>query len=326
MNKIISFSLRRVILIVIVLLLANISISCTQPKLTDETDLLAREATPLIWKVYSERSYIFLFGSIHVAKKNLYPLNDVIMNAYASCDYIALEADPSDYKNSEVLELMSSYMKYTDGTKISDIIGNDLYNRIINVLRKQYPKLNEDALEIGTPMMFLNLLQGVAMEKAELSDEYGIDLHFYNRSRNDGKEILSIEPFELQMKVYSEFSTEVNKYMLEEIVDTDANAQLMKELYATWLIGDVDAIIETELLDETQIENISQESYHIYKRLGVDRNMAMADAATEYLEDGKKVFFIVGVAHMLGEQGIVALLENRGYTVELLDHKMPKMK
>lgn len=47
-----------------------------------------------------------------------------------------------------------------------------------------------------------------------------------------------------------------------------------------------------------------------------DRNKGMADKAEEYMNDGKKVFFMAGAAHMYGDDGIVQLLKDRGYTVE----------
>ncbi len=46
------------------------------------------------------------------------------------------------------------------------------------------------------------------------------------------------------------------------------------------------------------------------------RNAGMADTAAGYLESGKKVFFVVGAGHMVGPDGIPALLKKMGYTVE----------
>ena len=45
------------------------------------------------------------------------------------------------------------------------------------------------------------------------------------------------------------------------------------------------------------------------------RNASMAEKAEEYLQSGQTCFYVVGVAHMLGTDGIVARLMQKGYTV-----------
>ena len=47
-----------------------------------------------------------------------------------------------------------------------------------------------------------------------------------------------------------------------------------------------------------------------------DRNIGMADKAEEYLAGGGTGFYIVGLAHVVGDGGIIDLLTQRGYTVE----------
>jgi len=44
--------------------------------------------------------------------------------------------------------------------------------------------------------------------------------------------------------------------------------------------------------------------------------MNMVEAAKDYMSEGKKVFYVVGLAHMLGETGIVNQLQLDGYIVE----------
>jgi hypothetical protein len=46
------------------------------------------------------------------------------------------------------------------------------------------------------------------------------------------------------------------------------------------------------------------------------RNAAMAARLVELARDGKTRFVVLGAGHMLGEQGIPALLAQRGFVVE----------
>jgi uncharacterized protein YbaP (TraB family) len=51
----------------------------------------------------------------------------------------------------------------------------------------------------------------------------------------------------------------------------------------------------------------------------VERNANMVEKAREYLQSGKTVFCAVGLAHLLGEGGMVEALREAGYTVTLID-------
>ena len=52
--------------------------------------------------------------------------------------------------------------------------------------------------------------------------------------------------------------------------------------------------------------------------LVIDRNYGMVNALDKYFREGKNVFCVVGVGHVVGEDGIVELMKSKGYSVELI--------
>ena len=48
------------------------------------------------------------------------------------------------------------------------------------------------------------------------------------------------------------------------------------------------------------------------------RNVDMLTVAEDYLNSGKTVFYAVGLAHLLADDGLVNTLRDAGYTVELV--------
>ena len=52
------------------------------------------------------------------------------------------------------------------------------------------------------------------------------------------------------------------------------------------------------------------------KAMETERNAQMVVAAENYLESGQTVFYVVGLAHLLAEDGLVNALRQAGYTVE----------
>ena len=46
-----------------------------------------------------------------------------------------------------------------------------------------------------------------------------------------------------------------------------------------------------------------------------DRNVGMKNKFNEYFNGNKKVFYMVGAAHLIGDDGLASLLEKEGYKV-----------
>ena len=52
----------------------------------------------------------------------------------------------------------------------------------------------------------------------------------------------------------------------------------------------------------------------MFDRIFSQRNFKMSESVKSYLRGDETVFFVVGVGHMLGDEGIVALLQKDGLT------------
>src|SRR6476619_7597474 len=53
-------------------------------------------STPLIWEARSATNTVYLFGTIHVGARKMYPLSPAVEKAFAAARVLALEADPTD--------------------------------------------------------------------------------------------------------------------------------------------------------------------------------------------------------------------------------------
>ena len=56
----------------------------------------------------------------------------------------------------------------------------------------------------------------------------------------------------------------------------------------------------------------------LYRVLFTDRNLAMADKIEAMMRTGKTYFVVVGAGHLVGDDGIVSLLDARGYSLQRL--------
>ena len=80
-----------------------------------------------------------------------------------------------------------------------------------------------------------------------------------------------------------------------------------------WRLTDYDTADRLYFEPLTPEEEAAAEEFG--RTLVTDRNAVMIRAADEALRAGKNVFYIVGIAHMLGEDSIVEGLRQLGYTV-----------
>lgn len=60
-----------------------------------------------------------------------------------------------------------------------------------------------------------------------------------------------------------------------------------------------------------------------YHEILVRRNHNWVPKIEKFLKDKKNYFVIVGVAHLAGEDGLLTLLERKGYELERISYVMP---
>lgn len=279
----------------------------------------------LIWEVKSDTSTIYLVGSIHVANDETYPLQQKLLDAFEASDAIAVEADVTNI-DSDLLEQIQTLMIYLDGTTLSDHISEEtltLFNDY--VAEYDISSFNEDTIELlymFKPWVLYSLIESDIVVEAGFDSESGIDLYFLNEAKSKNMPIIEVESVMLQYNMFDSFSEELQEFMLKNTLETsrDDTVSSLKLMLSLWEKGDVDGfelLLDEDnadvLVERTDEEKKLYEEYN--QKLIIDRNIGMADKVEELLQGNQDVFFIVGSAHMVGEDGIVQLLEDRGYTV-----------
>lgn len=280
----------------------------------------AAESSPLLWIVTSpEGEELHLFGSIHAAEEELYPLPKYISSVFESSDSLAVEADIIAYEEDLQGQMETSMkMMYPAGQKITDEIDAELVERAKAVLTEAEEELNLgvpiSVLEGFRPTMWITALESLALQKSGLSAEYGLDTYFLQEAKARGMEILEIESIDAQMDMFTGFSPPLQAYLLESALNVELSAFGLKLLYEQWKLGSEEALSLMVIPSDTgESAEISAE---YMDALITRRNITMADAAKRYMAEDKNVFFVVGIGHMLGDGGIVDLLKQDGYTVE----------
>lgn len=294
-----------------------------------EQDNLKEQSKPLLYKVTKEGTdtTMYLFGSIHVADERAYPMPDVVMDAYNNSDYLAVEFDlitySKDYK-AQVDSLKTLVLQ--DGTLVKDHLSEETYELMVKYLKEN--KLYSSMYDYYKPAIHYSLISSFQAEQGGLDSNLGIDMYFLEKAHDEKKGILEVESASSQYEMLGSLPDKLFDFMiLSSIINEKAMVKDNVDLYEAWLEGDASYIINAlESSDNEILKNFDSyreiielvEQYN--KALIDDRNVAMTQKAIEYFNEGKNVFFVVGLAHIVGENAIANNLKENGYIVEVVEY------
>lgn len=297
--------MKRAIVPLLCLVLAT---SCTIPA-DDNGD----QTLSFLWEVSSETNTVYILGSVHVAKADIYPLAEVIEDTYETADYLVVEINTNAISDLGMAALLMDKGMYSTGESLRDNISENLYSR----LRNRLEGLDSSGLLLLTMNTFEPWVVAITiadMDYIELGYEakYGIDYHFLERAEADSKDILELETVEFQLDIFDSMSYEMQIAMLEDAIDNPVTEDDFEEMLMAWGTGDI------ATMEQLVFEGVEEDADYaeFLSIVNDDRNFLMVEKIEQYLRDDETYFVVVGAAHIIGENGIINLLANEGYTVE----------
>lgn len=131
----------------------------------------------------------------------------------------------------------------------------------------------------------------------------GVDRALLSR----GFEVIALESYPAQFSIFDRLAPEDQSVLL---VETAENAGTDNEpaMVEAWLTGDLAAI-------EREAESGFLADPGLRQALLTDRNRAWAERIAPLLAENRRPLIAVGTAHLVGPDGLVALLEARGYSI-----------
>jgi len=261
--------------------------------------------------VTSSTTTVYVLGSIHLAKPELYPLKQPIEDAYKKSDILVVELDPSSKASLAVIQKsMQTQGLYTGGKSLKSELDHKTYIMLKKYLLKV--GLSLDMMEPMRPWTVVVQLSMMEMMRLGYDPQLGIDRHFLQMAKRDHKKILELETAQEQMALLSkddkQFQDLLLRYSLEEM---DEMRPLLDTMFESWKRGDAETlagVVSSSLVADARLDGI-------FDAMITKRNYAMSKKIEGYLKEDKTYFVVVGAGHVVGEEGIVTLLLKRGYHV-----------
>jgi hypothetical protein len=268
------------------------------------TSALPAQQRLLLWEASGENGKAYLFGSIHTAKPEMYPLNAAVEAAYASSDSLVVEVDVNAVDKQAVSRKTMALGLNFDGTTLADALPPEELEKLKAFCEER--GLPFAALNIMKPWLAAMTLAIMEYQRLGYDFEIGVDRHFLKQAAESGKQIVELESAEFQLEMLAGFSPELQqKFVLYSIRDLANVPEKVDRLVKAWKRGDA-AELEALMLDMGQGD--SNELQPVYDAMITQRNYSMTTKVGEMIEAGGTHFVVVGAGHLIGDEGLVNLL------------------
>ena|SRR5688572_7167507 len=261
-----------------------------------------------LWEVKGKSNTVFLLGSLHLMKKNMYPLDAAIEDAYKKADIVVFETDMAAMESPEFAMKLMKEATYPEGETLKKNLPEATYSLLVSNLQATVG--SAEPFEKFKPWMVAVTLVALELQKLGFSAEKGLDKHFYARAKEDNKSIQELEAPEEQLKLLTS---------LDDIEAGDFLGQSLSEM-ATWKTQ-FNALVEAWRVGDTKgLEEILTESFKKYpamaKKFLTSRNEKWLGKIEKLIQGDKNVVVIVGAGHLVGKDSVVDLLTRKGLKVE----------
>ena len=273
--------------------------------------VFAQSQKNFLWKAQSKTNTVYLLGSVHFMKKDVYPLSKRIEESFDVSDVVVVEADVNNMGQIDVMELAGTAL-YPENDSLGNHVSKDTYE----LVKKELGDAGVPLLLIDKQKPWFLALTITSLKFLQLGFDpsYGIDAYFL-RKASGTKSVQELESVDFQMKLLSGFSDkEQETFLVYTLRDLALLDKELDKLMRAWETGD------TNTMESIAMKSVSKDKdmLSVYEKLIFDRNRNMVSKIEHFLKTKKTYFVIVGAGHLIGNQGIIALLRQKGYLVEQL--------
>ncbi|GHA72814.1 TraB/GumN family protein [Cognatilysobacter bugurensis] len=273
----------------------------------------ARDRKPLLWRLSNGGATVYVLGSFHLLREQDYPLPREVDEAFWDAESVVFEVAPSELERPDNPATVRRLARAADGVRLSERLDPARASALEAALAKRGLRLGQ--YEEFAPWLVNGQLVAGISHGAGYRHEFGVDKHLMRRAREAGKPVSGLETFEDQMRTSAAAPVSEQLATLKALLAApDAVASAFDALRSAWTAGDV------ETLDRLTRQGMKQSSPVSYRLVNTDRNNGWLPKLVELLQRpaGSDTLVVVGSMHLLGDDGVLALLASRGYVAQQL--------
>ena len=282
------------------------------------TNGLAANRPALLWRLSTAdapdkpTANVYIAGSIHVLKPTL-QAPPSYTQALAESDTLVFEIDETLLPAEQMQSLIQRYGNLPNEQTLAELMSAADYANIINyTTRLGVPEALISRMKPAMLLLQVGVLEYISMGYLP---QHGVESVF--RAKKGKRNLIALETMEQQLAAATALPlTLQTELLLETIAAIDTANLEISELVRAWLAGD------TQHLDVLFNGNAdaSPAAKQWMDDLLAKRNIGMAAGVIELLKSTESHFILVGAAHLVGDNSVLALLEQEGVTATRLSH------
>lgn len=259
----------------------------------------APPAHPALWKLSDEDTTIYLFGTIHVLRKDFQWRTRAIDKAVRASRELVLEVN--DLQDQD--QTAKTFLKLAVSPDLPPVV-----ERVSPDKRAGIEALIDKA---GLPVAILNRFESWAvavtlasgmLKELDVSAEFGVENQLRASFAKAKKPVSGLETTEEQLGMFDKLPEAAQRTFLSSMVDDAADpAKEFNDMVSAWSQGD-DKAIAMSFDDELKL------SPELVETLLRKRNANWTAWIEKRLEKPGSVFLAVGAGHLAGPDSVIAML------------------
>ncbi|WP_340116827.1 TraB/GumN family protein [Pelagibius sp. 7325] len=254
----------------------------------------------------------YIFGTMHVTDPRVYALPQAVETAFTEADIAIFEVD---YRRPMSLEKRRQYIELPKGQSLEDVIGSSTYRDLRRLIfRHRLPLYNYFREQPWVSWVALSGRE-ISIGQTESPEKPILDDWLIVRARKANREVDFLETAQEQWQSFAGIPMDDQVAMLRSAIETYYDGRLRVDRVAVYVEGN---LALSYALWEHSLSHLGPVLARQYTdRLLNERNHRMVERMLPYFER-HSAFVAVGALHLPGEEGVLRLLEQRGYTLTRL--------
>ena len=264
-------------------------------------------AEPALWTIQGRHNRVYLFGSVHMLGDTDFAFpgspESRLGAAYRDAEALIMEVPPGETASPEMLTATAARAIDPDGRGLDDLLGDEAA-----AVHAAAEKRGIDLAPLAPfEPWFASLVVTVqSAMKQGLAAEHGVEQLVAAAAARDHKPVTGLETADGQLQLFDRLPSGLQaQLLLKTIEESDEDGAKLDELVDAWKRGDLGAL---DGLMSQEFEEFPE----LRTSLVVDRNRRWVEQILPLLDDGRDYLIVVGALHLVGADGVPALLLRRG--------------
>jgi uncharacterized protein YbaP (TraB family) len=278
---------------------------------------ISNAATCSVWRVTNAKSPCYLVGTLHALSSTEYPLPAGYQQALHDSKRLVFEMNPESQNFDKLFSQAEVYPK-------GDDLRRHVHPKTWQIISVNFSKVGLFGKpgRIGTtyvpngiqqlrPWAIAWTFYGIRGYN-DFQSYYGVDNYFERQGRRSGKEFAALETDEEHVEVMRGMNdVESELILLDAIAFRDKKRGYLSQLHTAWRRGDTAGL----WAHEQRFRNLDPGADI---RLLDARNVKWVPKIRREFNSGVPTSIVVGCGHMVGPNGLIALLQRNGFKFEQL--------